>query len=141
MVDEAAALAEELVARTFEARAQESHLTRVRRDGTIAQLVGAHSFLVLALCVLFTSGNVVGIILDSHQKRVVHQVVGGEDFDVGAHDFQNLATVPLTEPQPDLLLVHGEHVLVLECRRGLEVLALDDTIDHGTFEVEDAKDV
>jgi len=58
-----------------------------------------------------------------------------------AHCLENRASILLTEPEPDLFLVHREQVLVLERRRWLEVLTLDNTVDHGTFEIEDAEDV
>ena len=79
--------------------------------------------------------------MDAHQERVVHQVVGLEDLDIGAHDLENLAPVLLAESQPDLLLVHRQQVLVLESRRWLEVFAFDEAVDHGAFEIEDAEDV
>ena len=68
--------------------------------------------------------------MDAHQERIVHQVVSLEDLDVGAHDLEDLASVLLAKPQPNLLLVHSQQVFVLESRRWLEVFALDEAIDH-----------
>ena len=139
MVDVATATTQELVPATVgKPGANKLHLIRVRLDGFTTSLFRCHRSIVLCLVKFTTRVHVVGVILNTHQERVIHQVVRRHELHILFHHFEDLTAVFLTKSQPNLLLVHRKQVFVLERRRGLEILALNNTVDHGAFKIEDA---
>lgn len=76
------------------------------------------------------------VLLDAKQQGVVHEVELAEDAHIVLQGLLDLLLVFRSEAQPDVPSGHLKQVLVLQSLGGLEVLALDPTVDHGTLQVE-----
>lgn len=70
------------------------------------------------------------VLLNTHEQRIVHEVVLLKKLDVTGHHRKNATTVLVLEADPDLLLVVREQVLVLDCRRRRNLFAFNDTVNH-----------
>jgi len=137
VVDELAVLGKELVTRLL--RLSES-LVQGRAEFNFS---GVHTVqsLVQDGTTRHASSSVLGVLLDTEQQRVVHEVELAQDADILPHDLEDLLPVLSSETQPDVLLGHVEQVLILQSLGRLEVGALDQTVDHRSLEVEHAEHV
>lgn len=82
--------------------------------------------------------QVIGVLLNTHEQGVIHEVVLLHQLYVFSHNRHDASAVAITESEPDLLRVGREQVLIFDGSGGFNLGALGETVNHTTLQVEDA---